>query len=99
MGTTDQTFKRLLHDFAQAVIQLAFGSASDVEPLPSELAIERQLLPDSLFRALCAAPVSDIEALSQTTLPALLRVCCPRLSGVPFTSAFACDICVSTWGY
>lgn len=51
MGTTDQIFKRLLHDFAQAVIQLAFGSAGEVEALPSELAIERQLLPDSLFRA------------------------------------------------
>lgn len=51
MGATDQIFKRLLHDFAQAVIQLAFGSAGEVEALPSELAIERQLLPDSLFRA------------------------------------------------
>jgi predicted transposase YdaD len=51
MGTTDQLFKRLLHDFAQAIIQLAFGSAAEVEALPSELAIERQLLPDSLFRA------------------------------------------------
>lgn len=51
MGTTDQIFKRLLHDFAQAIIQLAFGSAGEVEALPSELAIERQLLPDSLFRA------------------------------------------------
>jgi predicted transposase YdaD len=51
MGATDQTFKRLFHDFAQAVIQLAFGRASDVEPIPSEVAIERQLLPDSFFRA------------------------------------------------
>lgn len=51
MGATDQIFKRLLQDFAQAVIQLAFDTAGDVEGLPSELAIERQLLPDSLFRA------------------------------------------------
>ena len=52
MGTTDQTFKRLLRDFGQAVMQLAFGSASEVELLPGEVAIERQLLPDSFFRAI-----------------------------------------------
>jgi predicted transposase YdaD len=51
MGAIDQAFKRLLQEFAQAILQYIFGNVSEVTPLPSEIAIERQLLPDTFFRA------------------------------------------------
>ncbi len=67
MGAIDQAFKRLLQEFAQAILQYLFGDVSEVAPLPSEIAIERQLLPDTFFRAIIdqIACVVNIEVQTE----------------------------------
>lgn len=51
MGEVDQSFKRLFLMRVDSLLEWLLGDIKDVAPLPTDLATERQLLPDTLYRA------------------------------------------------
>ncbi len=51
MGEVDQSFKRLFLLQMAALLKWLLGEIKDIEPVPTDLATERQLLPDTLYRA------------------------------------------------
>ncbi len=52
MGEVDQSFKRLFLLEVVALLEWLLGDVKDIEPLSTDLATERQLLPDTLYRAI-----------------------------------------------
>ena len=51
MGEMDQGFKRLFILQMKSLLEWLLGAVKDIVPLPTDLATERQLLPDTLYRA------------------------------------------------
>lgn len=51
MGEVDQSFKRLFLMRVDSLLEWLLGDIKDVVALPTDLATERQLLPDTLYRA------------------------------------------------
>src|SRR5579885_3472935 len=51
MGEVDQSFKRLFLLQVGALLKWLLGEIRDITPLSTDLATERQLLPDTLYRA------------------------------------------------
>lgn len=51
MGEVDQSFKRLFLMRVDTLLEWLLGDIKDIAPLPTDLATERQLLPDTLYRA------------------------------------------------
>jgi hypothetical protein len=52
MGEVDQSFKRLFLLRVDALLAWLLGDVTNVAPVPTDLATERQLLPDTLYRAI-----------------------------------------------
>ncbi len=85
MGEIDQSFKRLFLLRVDALLQWLLGDVRDVQPLLPDLATERQLVPDTLYRAIyegepCLVNV-EIQSEADPEMPRRLYLYAARASG------------------
>ncbi len=86
MGEIDQSFKRLFLLRVDALLQWLLGDVQDVQPLLPDLATERQLIPDTLYRViyegvLCLVNI-EVQSGPDPEMPRRLYLYAARASGL-----------------
>lgn len=86
MGEIDQTFKRLFLLRVGALLQWLLGDVQDVQPVLPDLATERQLITDTLYRATyqgepCLVNV-EVQSEPDPEMPRRLYLYAARATGI-----------------